>query len=44
MAHPIDSGHDAMRQLAILNRIARIAVEVMALRTLVHRVVDTLAE
>ena len=44
MAHPIDSGHDAMRQLAILNRIARIAVEDMALRPMLQRVVDTLAE
>lgn len=44
MAQRIDSGPDAMRQLAILNRIARIAVEDMALRPMLQRVVDTLAE
>ena len=40
----IDSGTDAIRQLAILNRVARIAVEDMALRPMLQRVVDTLAE
>ena len=44
MTQRIDSGPDAMRQLAILNRIARIAVEDMALRPMLQRVVDTLAE
>ena len=40
----IDSGTDAIRQLAILNRVARIAVEDMALRPMLQRVVDALAE
>src|SRR5687768_2105799 len=44
MTLQIDSGTDAMRHLAILNRIARIAVEDMALRPMLQRVVDTLAE
>lgn len=44
MAQRIDRGQDAMRQLAILNRIARIAVEDMELRPMLQRVVDTLAE
>lgn len=43
MTQRIDSATDAMRQLAILNRIARIAVEDMALRPMLQRVVDTLA-
>ena len=40
----VDSGTDAMRQLAIVNRVARIAVEDMALRPMLQRVVDALAE
>ncbi|HEY5970604.1 MAG TPA: sensor domain-containing diguanylate cyclase [Pseudoxanthomonas sp.] len=44
MAQGIDNGQDALRQLAILNRIARIAVEDMELQPMLQRVVDTLAE
>lgn len=44
MDRQIDRGTEAMRQLAILNRIARIAVEDMALGPMLQRVVDALAE
>ena len=43
MAQASDRTGDALRQLAILNRVARIAVEDMALRPMLQRIVDTLA-
>lgn len=44
MAGRGDSGTDALRQLATVNRIARIALQDMALQPMLQRIVDTLAE
>ena len=44
MAMAGDSRTDALRQLATLNRIARIALQDMALQPMLQRIVDTLAE
>ncbi|MES2669670.1 MAG: diguanylate cyclase [Pseudomonadota bacterium] len=39
-----DSSQQALRQLATLNRVARIALQDMALRPMLQRVVDTLSD
>lgn len=44
MAMAGDSRTDALRQLATLNRIARIALQDLALQPMLQRIVDTLAE
>lgn len=44
MAGMDDSGTDALRQLATVNRIARIALQDLALQPMLQRIVDTLAE
>ena len=42
--HETDPGQDSLRQLATLNRIARIALEDLELRPMLQRIVDTLHE